>query len=225
MPIPKTSISPARSALCAILILGGLAAFTLTPPDGWTGLIGLSAFLFGIAGLFGLMRQWRNLYGKRRATALLNVRLKWIRILMRVAAVIIMAIGAIAWIWSAAIDLREVCLLAADPHYARAQITGRELVKRRAPIGYVHYAYRVTSTLAPEDRFAVAFSDYPKYRVGMAFEITYAGAEPRIHRLGHIVWEYAIRRALYWLLLLCTGVAAGFFSLWLLTTARPATEN
>jgi len=107
-------------------------------------------------------------------------------------------------------------LLLFDPHYTSAQVIGKEIVPGNAVVGYVHYAFRATPTLAPENRFAVPHAQYGRYRVGQSFEVTYAASAPRVYRIGHVTWEFALRRAIYWLLLLANGAAYLLLPLWLL---------
>ena len=191
------------------LILLGAALFTLTAPDSWRGLTALLASLGGLALLYGVVRLWRERFGDRSPHiqfAAEDQRV-WVWTLLRVGVVVLMVVAAGFWTWCAAVDMNEVRLLLSDPHYGTAQVVGKEIVRNGAVVGYIHYSYRVTPTLAPESRFAVARSDYAHYRIGAPLDITYANSAPRVHRLTRTTWEYGLRRALYWLLLLTNGAA------------------
>jgi len=206
------------------MFLGALA-FALTPSDSWLALFGLLVSLAGLTLLTRVIRLARDpAYGGRHVGHAPTGRVYWTIVIVRVFLFLAMAIGAIAWLWYFGTDMNEVRLLLSSPRYVDAQIIGREIVPDRSSVGYVDYAYRVQPTLAPVDRFAVAHSDYPKFTIGTPLEVTYAASAPRVHRVGHITWEYAVRRTLYWLLLLVTGAAYLLLPLRLLPLKRQSAK-
>ena len=211
-----------RAAVSLVLLLAGSAGFALTAQDSWIALTALLASLGGLALLYGVIRRVRERFtGRARSNAArTTVAAGCANTVGRAVLILVLGIAAIAWVWFAASDMNEVRMLAVDPRFTQAQVIGKELVDRGVPTGYVHYAYRVTPSLAPEDRFAVPYSTYKRYWTGASIAVTYAAAAPRIHRIGHITGEYAIRRALYWLLLLGNGAAFLFLPLWLLQMQR-----
>ncbi len=211
-----------RAAGSLALMLLGATAFSLTGQESWFALTGLLASLGGLALLYRVIRIARSQaagslrFGQAADAARFGCAFLLLRVLLLLATVA----GAGSWLWFAFNDMNEVRMLLGAPRYTDAQVIGREIVRKDAAVGYVHYAYRVSPTLAPEDRFAVPHDQYGRYLTGSSLEVTYAAAAPRAHRIGHLAWEFGVRRALYWLLLLANGAAYLFLPLWLLRVRR-----
>ena len=211
-------------AFCGLaLVLLGAISFALTATDSGLTLTAMAAHLCGIALLYSAIHLTMERSGGRLRLAGTEPRpprsgcaIALLRTLLIVAMV---AAGGV-WVWSAGVDLNEVRHLVFGGRTATAQVIGRDIVPANAPIGYIHYAYRASPTIAPEDRFPVPHSAYPQYRIGQPFQVTYAAADPRIHRIGRVDWAYGIRRLLYWLLLLANGGAYLYLPLWLLEFRR-----
>ncbi len=210
-------------ASLALLLLGAIA-FALTSQDSWIALTGLLASLAGVALLYRVIRMGRvkiatpaPMEGSTR-----DIAIGLAFALLRTSLILVLIVAAGAWIWFSSSDMNEIRMLLSEPRYTDAQVIGKEIVRDRATIGYVHFAYRVSPTLAPEDRFAVPYSQYSHYRAGLSFEVTYSATAPRVHRVGHVTWELAVRRLIYWLLLLANGAAYLFLPLWLLRFRKRA---
>jgi hypothetical protein len=215
-----------RAGISLALMLLGALGFALLPSDSWLALFGLLASLGGLALFYRAVRFARDsALAGRRSHAAPAGRAYWMMVLARAALVLAMLVGAVAWTWFFGTDMNEVRLLLSSPHYVNAQIIGREIVGDKAAVGFVDYAYRVQPTLAPVDRFAVPHAEYPRFTIGRALEVTYADGAPRVHRIGHITWEYGVRRIVYWLLLLANGAAYLFLPLSLLRVRRRATAK
>lgn len=219
----RSDIRPRAIASLALMLLGA-AAFALTPQDSWIALTGLLASLGGLALLYRVIRLARVKFTTPTMDA---VESRGIAAgcgfaLLRAALILAALVGAITWVWFAANDMNEIRLLLMSPRYTNAQTIGREIVRDSDPVGYVHYAYRVSPTLAPEDRFAVPHGEYKRFWTGLQFEVTYAASAPRVHRVGHVGWDLAVRRTVYWLLLLANGAAYVLLPLWLMRFRKRA---
>jgi hypothetical protein len=212
-----------RAAGGLVLVLAGAVGFALTAPDSWASLTALLAHLVGLALLYAATHIWMERFGGRlrlAAHASRGARQGCGIALLRIFLIVVLTAGTGIWLWFSAQDLNEIRLLISGGRVASAQIIGRDIVAANDPIGFVDYAYRTSPTSAPQDRFAVAHVAYPRYHIGQSFEVTYASAAPRVHRIGRVDWVYAVRRLLFWLLLLANGAAYLYLPLWLLEFRR-----
>ena len=138
------------------LILAGAITFALTAPNSWMALASLLAHLGGLLLLYVATRIWMEHFGGRArfaGTALRGPRQGCGVALLRVALITVMVAAAAFWLWCTITDLHEMWLLVAGGRVAIAQVIGRDIVPATAPIGYIHYSYRASPTMAPEDRF------------------------------------------------------------------------
>ncbi len=211
-----------RSIGGLMMLVVGAIGFSMTAPDSWIAQIALLIHLAGLALLYTAARRWTDrTAGSDKPPARPRSTGHGCAIaIFRATLILTMIASAGWWLWFAAIDLNEMRLLVTGGRTATAQFIGKEIVSEQAPIGYVHYAYRVSPTMAPEDRMAVPRADYAGYTIGTRFEVTYAAADPRVHRIGSVGWLAALRRLTYWLLILANGAAYLFLPLWLLELRR-----
>jgi len=212
-----------RAVTGLLLVLAGAIGFAVTAPNSWVGLAALLAHLAGLVLLYAATYIWmEGLGGRARITAspLRRPQQGCAMALLRTLLIATMVVAAGFWLWCSVVDLNEMRLLLSSPRYGTAQVTGRDIVPAGNPIGYIHYSYRVSPTLAPEDRFAAPHIAYPRYPIMQPIEVTYAAAEPRVHRIGRVDWLYALRRLVYWFLLLANGAAYLYLPLWLLEFRR-----
>ena len=206
-----------RAGASLALTMAGAGIFALTAPGSWLACGALLASLCGLALLYDAVRSWRRQMAAQSAGPVPSrAAPAWLFPALRITNVVIAFAAAAAWLWAAGSDLNEMRLILSAPRYTAAQVIGRELMPRRSTFGYVHYAYRVTGSLAPESRFAVPLADYDRYRAGRSFDVTYAGGAPPVHRMGRIGWEYGLRRFVTWLLLLANGAGYLLLPLWAL---------
>jgi hypothetical protein len=211
-----------RAAAGLLLVVTGAIGFAVTAPDSWIGLAALLAHLSGLVLLYAATRIWMDRFGGRaRLAATQRPQQGCAVALLRIVLIASMVGAAGFWLWCTVVDLNEMRLLLSGARFATAQVTGKDIVPAKDPTGYIYYSYRVSRTLAPEDRFAVPYPAYPRYRMGQPIEVTYAAGAPRVHRLGRVDWQYALRRLLYWLLFLANGAAYLYLPLWLLEFRRP----
>lgn len=221
-PVPSLIQTAASGAL---LVFAGAAACVAAPSNTWLTVVGLLGNLTGIALLYRATHLWMNWPGRRarfaqRSTSALRPGIG--PAIIRVALIIAMAAATLVWLWNAAVETNELRLLVFEGKTARAQIIGHDIVPKSAPVGYVHYAFRVSPTLAIEDRFAVPHRSYADYTVGQSFLVTYATAAPHIHRVGGVAGLLLAQRICYWLLLLAIALAYLYFPLWFMEFRRPA---
>jgi len=216
-----------RALICsgaggALLLIASAAIFASTPQDSWPALIALLASACGIGLLFNAIRIWIRKISERasRSAKSRSIQQGCAIAFIRFALILVSIVAAGCWIWYMISDLNEIRQLLSGPQITSAQVIGKELVSPAAPIGYVHYSYRVSRTLAPFDRFAVAHSDYNRYHVGQAFTVTYAASNPRIHRIGRVDWSFALRRLLYWCLVFLNSAGFLLLPLWVLEYYR-----
>jgi hypothetical protein len=212
-----------RAAGALILLVAGAVGFGATGPDSWAALVALLVEFGGLVLLYHVVHLWMERMGGRArlaAAASRGAGQGCAIALLRTILIIGLIAAAGFWLWSASVDLNELRLIVTAPRHATAQVIGKELVASGTPIGYVHYAYRVSLTVAPEARFAVRHADYARYRTGDKFDVTYAAAAPAVHRPGRVDWLYAARRACFWLLVLANGAGYLFLPLWLLEFRR-----
>jgi hypothetical protein len=206
----------------AFCLLFAAAVFANTGQDTWYGLFALFASACGIALLFNAIRLWVQKIGERSARQdnERTVQQGCILAFLRFLLILIMILAAGCWLWFSLSDLNDLRLLISGPVIAQATVIGNELVRPEAAIGYVHYSYRVTGTLAPEDRFAVPHSQYTRYYTGQQFPVTYSASDPRVHRIGQVDWSYVVRRLLYWCLVFVNSAGFLLLPLWVLEYYR-----
>jgi hypothetical protein len=206
----------------ALLLIASAAIFASTAQDSWFALVALLMSACGIALLSYAIRMWIQKIGDRgaqRAKAR-SIQQGCALAIIRFGLIVVTIVAAGCWLWFMISDLNEVRMLLSSPVVTSAQVIGKDLVRPEAPIGYVHYSYRVTSTLAPEDRFAIAHSEYNRYRAGQAFTLTYASVNPRVHRIGQVDWSFALRRLVYWSLVFLNSAGFLLMPLWVLEYYR-----